>query len=454
MKYVIDRLVGSVRIFLRILGLGALGSIALAGLVAFRHIVVTPQPLDSPLPGEAHLYRWKRGHVYYKVAGEQYAPPMALLHTPELAGSAYEMLGIMASLATRFRVYAPDLLGFGLSDRPDISYTAGIYTELLRDFLANVVREPATLVASRLACNYAVTIAANSPELCTRLVLLSPTALYGNSAGAFGLPAILSPSSPSSPSSSILPRALPARIIIPRQAQALVYPLLVASARLFRRLRFGQPEQLIENSLASGTRNPPPDYMYATTHQFGAEHAPMDWLAGNLSSNVSSEIQKLKQPTLLIWGTAELHFARQGHDAPGSLELEEVEVGGVTTRIVLLQRTTSVIHRELPETVVKTVLQWSAEPALAETTTSMESDLGESPQAASVPDATDNAANGTRKPRIEAYCMKCKEKRGILNAREVTMKNGRIAVQGDCEVCGASLFRMGRLAPGYPQTPI
>lgn len=437
MKYVIERLVGSVRVFLRILGFGVIGSIALAGLAAFRHILVTPQPLDSPLPGEAHLYRWKRGHIYYKVAGEQHAPPMVLLHTPELAGSAYEMLGIMASLATRFRVYAPDLLGFGLSDRPGISYTADTYTELLHDFLTNVVAEPATLVASRLSCNYAIAVAANSPELCTRLVLLSPAALYGNQAGAFGLPAVL-----------------PARIIIPRQAQALLYPLLVAISRLFRRLRYGQPERLIENPSATGISNPPPDYTYATTHQFGAEHAPMDWLAGNLSSNVSTDIQKLQQPTLLIWGTAELQYARQGHDAPGSLELEEVEIGGVTTRIVLLQRTTSVIHKELPETVVKTILQWSAEPALAETNALIASDPGATLQAASVPDSTDNAANGTRKPRIEAYCMKCKEKRGILNAREVTMKNGRIAVQGDCEVCGTSLFRMGRLAPGYPQTPI
>ena len=163
----------------------------------------------------------------------------------------------------------------------------------------------------------------------------------------------------------------------------------------------------------------------------------------------------MRQPTLLIWGTGELQYIRQGRATSDSLELEEVEIGGATTRIVLLQRTTSVIHKELPETVVKTILQWSEEPALPETKTSKASDLDATLQTASVPDATDNAANnGTHKPRIEAYCMKCKEKRGILNAREVTMKNGRIAVQGDCEVCGTSLFRMGRLAPGYPRTPI
>jgi hypothetical protein len=181
----------------------------------------------------------------------------------------------------------------------------------------------------------------------------------------------------------------------------------------------------------------------------------MDWLAGNLSSNVSADVQKLQQPTLLIRGTAELHYARQGPATPGSLELEEVEIGGVTTRIVLLQRTPSVIHRELPETVVHTILQWSAEAAIPpETGSPMPGGQSEIEDAGSMPDAVVAAINGAVRPRIEAYCMKCKEKRGILNPREVAMKNGRMAVQGACEVCGTSLFRMGRLAPGYPQTPI
>ena len=42
----------------------------------------------------------------------------------------------------------------------------------------------------------------------------------------------------------------------------------------------------------------------------------------------------------------------------------------------------------------------------------------------------------------------------VLNAHEITMKNGRTAVQGVCAECGASLMRMGRLVPGYPQTPV
>ncbi len=42
----------------------------------------------------------------------------------------------------------------------------------------------------------------------------------------------------------------------------------------------------------------------------------------------------------------------------------------------------------------------------------------------------------------EAYCVKCREKREIQNPKEVTMKNGRNAVEGTCGVCGTKLFRM------------
>lgn len=38
-----------------------------------------------------------------------------------------------------------------------------------------------------------------------------------------------------------------------------------------------------------------------------------------------------------------------------------------------------------------------------------------------------------------AYCVKCKEKREMKNAQQVTMKNGKPAMQGQCVVCGTKL---------------
>ena len=43
---------------------------------------------------------------------------------------------------------------------------------------------------------------------------------------------------------------------------------------------------------------------------------------------------------------------------------------------------------------------------------------------------------------VEAYCVKCKEKREMKDPERVTMKNGRPAMQGSCPVCGTKLFRM------------
>lgn len=43
---------------------------------------------------------------------------------------------------------------------------------------------------------------------------------------------------------------------------------------------------------------------------------------------------------------------------------------------------------------------------------------------------------------VEAYCVKCREKREVKGPEEVTMKNGRHAIQGTCPVCGTKLFRM------------
>jgi len=46
--------------------------------------------------------------------------------------------------------------------------------------------------------------------------------------------------------------------------------------------------------------------------------------------------------------------------------------------------------------------------------------------------------------QMQAYCMKCRTKREIKNAKAVTLKNKRPATQGVCPVCGTKLFRIGK----------
>lgn len=47
---------------------------------------------------------------------------------------------------------------------------------------------------------------------------------------------------------------------------------------------------------------------------------------------------------------------------------------------------------------------------------------------------------------VTGYCVKCRKKGvEIQNATQVTMKNGKPAVQGTCPDCGTKIFRIGKM---------
>ncbi len=43
---------------------------------------------------------------------------------------------------------------------------------------------------------------------------------------------------------------------------------------------------------------------------------------------------------------------------------------------------------------------------------------------------------------VQGYCVKCKAKREMKNEKEVTMKNKRKAMKGECTKCGTKMFRI------------
>ena len=44
---------------------------------------------------------------------------------------------------------------------------------------------------------------------------------------------------------------------------------------------------------------------------------------------------------------------------------------------------------------------------------------------------------------MEAYCMKCKEKNEMEDAKQSKMKNGRPVMKGTCAECGTKMSRIG-----------
>ena len=45
---------------------------------------------------------------------------------------------------------------------------------------------------------------------------------------------------------------------------------------------------------------------------------------------------------------------------------------------------------------------------------------------------------------MQAYCVKCRAKKEMKDAKAITMKNGKPATQGICPTCGTKMFRIGK----------
>ncbi len=53
---------------------------------------------------------------------------------------------------------------------------------------------------------------------------------------------------------------------------------------------------------------------------------------------------------------------------------------------------------------------------------------------------------------MEAYCLKCREKREMVNPTAIWMKNGKPATEGTCPVSGGKMFKIG-MTPAHDSLP-
>ena len=110
------------------------------------------------------------GHsVAFRTAGD--GPVVLLVHG--MAGSSHTWRHVMPALARRFTVLAPDLLGHGDTAKPPGDYSLSAHATFLRDLLAALGHERATLVGQSLGGGIAMQLAYQFPERCERLVLVS-----------------------------------------------------------------------------------------------------------------------------------------------------------------------------------------------------------------------------------------------------------------------------------------
>jgi len=287
---------------------GGLGVAAVNRVLAGR----AADELAAPLPGETGTYRWRGLDVAYTEAGDSTDPDLLLVHGINAAATSREFEPIVAALAEQFHVVAPDLPGFGRSERPPMVYSGSLYESFLADFAADVTEE-AVCVAASLSGAYAVSAAGDDRVDFSRLVLVCPTAT-----------------------------TMPGRRLWLRTL--LRAPLLGTAAYNVIASRPSIDHFADDHGYYDPDRKPDglAEYQYQTAHQPGARYAPASFISGYLDSEIDLEraIADLDVPTTLVWG-------RESEITPLSTGRDLAAATGC--RLVVVDYATLQPHAEHPE---------------------------------------------------------------------------------------------------------
>ncbi len=302
---------------------GVVGSLALANWLTQAGAREPEQALD----GAEALYPWTEGTIHYTARGR--GEPMLLLHDLRPGSSAYEYRQVFAPLATRYRVFAPDLLGYGRSGRPAISYTPQLYVALIEDLLRQVLGatdQPAHVIAAGKAAAFAAMAAQARPQLFRSLALIEPVGLTEDADRRHAL------------------TAQAARLLLrsPLLGES-VYNAAVS--RLWLRLA-------LRHRRAPGSMRLSDDVIdqyYATAHLPGARFAHADSLAATLGDAASDAFAAISAPTLLLWGQ------RDRSRAVAEALALRARLPGAELRIF---PTGAMPHVEAPDAFTREVFAW------------------------------------------------------------------------------------------------
>jgi pimeloyl-ACP methyl ester carboxylesterase len=242
--------------------------------------------LPAPLPASRRDIDGRAGRIALYSAGE--GPPMLLIHSINAAASAYEIRPVFERMQRTHRVFAPDLPGFGASDRSERSYDIALYVTAVEDVLDAIGAElgdvPVDLLALSLSSEFAARASLHRPSRVRSLAMVTPTGLDRRS-----------PTLRGAPGSSREVAGMHRIVTVKLWSQGL-FDLLVSrpSVRYFLQRTWGGKQ--IDEGLWG--------YSWLTAHQPGARHAPLAFLSARLfSRDIRDVYERLALPVWVPHGT-------------------------------------------------------------------------------------------------------------------------------------------------------
>ncbi len=138
-------------------------------LVACSSSVPLPPSVELIQRVPIQTIQVKDHRVAYLDVGQ--GTPVILIHG--FGGSMWQWEYQYHPLAQSHRVIIPDLIGSGLSDKPETVYSPEHLVQFFRDFMESLEIEHATLIGNSMGAGLAMAMALDHPESVDRLVLIS-----------------------------------------------------------------------------------------------------------------------------------------------------------------------------------------------------------------------------------------------------------------------------------------
>jgi pimeloyl-ACP methyl ester carboxylesterase len=114
-----------------------------------------------------------RHQAHYLKAGN--GPPVVLIHGG--ASDSRDWIHTMLNLSHRYCLYAPDLIGFGQSDRDQDGYYMKDFSDFLEEFINMLGLERVSLAGHSFGARICLEIALRHPEKVRKLVLVDAAGL-------------------------------------------------------------------------------------------------------------------------------------------------------------------------------------------------------------------------------------------------------------------------------------
>ena len=198
--------------------------------------------------------------IRYIIEGES-KQNLLLIHG--LGASSERWENVIPYFSKNYRVIVPDLIGFGLSDKPMVDYTTDYLADFVSEFLNEIGIDSLSIIGSSLGGQIAAEFAHNNSEKLKKLVLVSP--------------------------SGIMKHTTPA---LDAYIMAALYPSVDSASHAFQ--------------LMSGRRNIDEKTINGFVKRMKLPNAKMAFMSTLLglkdADTITTKLESINSPTLIVWG--------------------------------------------------------------------------------------------------------------------------------------------------------